>query len=252
MVKLDHLGAQIGESIEPFGEVWLSDAEAKLTARAPKDPKDNPFVEQQFRGVDAQGVEHAMPIVPLTLVESDRPVAERFVPSTAIVGESEDALAARQKDTADALAGSSTRDRTVPLAPAVQPAPSQAPAATAPAKAAGAPASSSEAAEHERASWVDPDPGWTPDPQRGSLQGGAAVGPSQTDDAKTGTATGAPPQKPVQTQAGQVAEETAAELPSGEETGAAETPAGQAPEGEFASHEEVGTPDAPAADVDED
>lgn len=250
VVKLDHLGAQVGESVEPFGEVWLTQAEAILTARAPKDPANNPFVEQIFQGEDAQGGRHPMPITPLTLSETENGTAsERFVPSSPPEGETSEQLAARKRETEAALAGPSERDRTIPLAPVVQPAPSSAAAATAPATSAAAPVSTSEAGEEEQKSWTDPPANWTPQPQKGSLGGGAApAGPVDDDDARDGTPQGAPPQAPVLQQVGQVPEETAATLPSGEETGAAETPAGQAPEGEYASHEEVGSPDAPAAD----
>lgn len=71
----------------------------------------------------------------------------------------------------------------------------------------------------------------------GSPQNGS---PTPSESAGTGEANGAPSE-----QGGQVAEEHAGVTQSGEETGAAETPVGKAPEGEFASHEEVGSPDAP-------
>ena len=75
---------------------------------------------------------------------------------------------------------------------------------------------------------------------------GAFIG--AIDNFKTGSPTAtvqqAPaPQPPVASSS--VEEEHAAHLESGEETGAAAVPTGQAPEGEYASHEEVGSPDAP-------
>lgn len=57
-----------------------------------------------------------------------------------------------------------------------------------------------------------------------------------------------PPGVRAAVEAARVAEEhAAASTPEFEETGAAVPPAGEAPQGEYAAHEEVGTPDAPAA-----
>ncbi len=294
VVKLDHLGAQVGFSIQPYGTVWLTDDEALLTARAPALAKDNPFEEQMFQGYDDKGVVHDMPLRPLILIENDReiPTGDRFVPG---VGAGPDlaAVEAGQADTATALAGTSDRPvATTPTTPVL--APSMA-AAVPPSHASpGAPSTSTppapEADVDVAESWVE-NPNATLTPQPGNLGGSNEPAPSasQADPATTGSPTGAPPQQPspqappqasapvaglessppsqpdvlTQPSSGQAAagseqsfaaeeapvitEETAATLPSGEETGAAETPVAEAPEGEFAVHEEVGSPDAPTA-----
>jgi hypothetical protein len=44
VVELDHLGRAMGASVEPGGSCFLTEEEQILTANAPKDDKDNPFV----------------------------------------------------------------------------------------------------------------------------------------------------------------------------------------------------------------
>lgn len=307
VVKLDHLGAQAGVSIAPYGTIWLTDNEALLTARAPALAKDNPFEEQMFQGYDSAGVVHDMPLRPLILIEDDReiPSGERFVPVGTEVGDA--AVAAAQADTATALASNS--DRAVATEAAVPVlAPSMA-AAVPPSHAMpGAPPTATPpgAEADVEKSWVEnPDRVGTPVP--GSLGGSNEPAPTAdpADPVTTGSPTGAPPQQPapqappqatapvaglegtpppaappqpdVPTQtvvpsesagtqqaagspseqsaaapasvvsAPSPAEETAAITPTGEETGAAATPVGEPPKGEFAAKEEVGSPDAPTA-----
>ena len=280
VVKLDHLGAQAGVSIPPYGTIWLTDNEALLTARAPAQAKDNPFEEQMFQGYDDKGVIHDMPLRPLILIEDDReiPSGERFVPP----GIASDAatVTAAQADTATALA--SNTDRATPSAPSTPVlAPSMA-AAVPPSHAIpGAPPTATPPAPEADQSWVDnPDRVATPVP--GSLGGSNEPAPAaaQGDPATTGSPTSAPPQQPVPQAPPQASapvqgledappaaqapsppesaaasapqtaappEETAAVTETGEETGAAATPAGEPPEGEYAATEEVGSPDAPTA-----
>jgi hypothetical protein len=77
VVTLDFSGKEGGVSMEPNGTIWLSDAEAILTSRAPRQPKDNPFEEQEFIGIDSNGARKMFKMRPLTLVSDD----SRYVPS---------------------------------------------------------------------------------------------------------------------------------------------------------------------------
>src|SRR5437763_614293 len=114
VVKLDHLGAERGHPVEPYGQVWLSDDEAILTARAPRDPKDNPFVEQTFQFYDEAGKIVSAPMRPLVLVKDARysPSDERFVPSAPVTDEGQ---AAAARDAQAAIAEGT--DRPVPDVP---------------------------------------------------------------------------------------------------------------------------------------
>lgn len=311
VVKLDHLGAQVGVSVPPFGTIWLTDNEAILTARAPADAKNNPFEEQMFAFEDQAGQRVQKAMRPLVLIADDRDVPgsqDRYVPSV----EDEEpppahvdiqALAAARTDTEAQLAR--TDERLVPIAP-VTPVLAQSSVAAVPPSHAMPIVDSSQPEEDTRESWVDV-PDRTLEPQPGSLGGAAAIPVDNTDPVQVGSPTGVQPQAPApqtvgsspapdvpaqrvvpsesagtQTAAGSpseqsgaseapfvpenlgdgldappstlmtpettgtaVAEETAATLPTGEETGAADTPTGAPVEGEFAAHEEVGSPDAP-------
>jgi hypothetical protein len=44
-VQIDHTGKAVGVSVEPGGSVFLSEDEQILTANAPRDDADNPFVK---------------------------------------------------------------------------------------------------------------------------------------------------------------------------------------------------------------
>lgn len=254
VVKLDHLGAQRGTPVAPGATVWLTDDEAVLTARAPADPKDNPFEEQNFMFQDDKGVQSEHPMRPLILVDEERysPSDERFVPGQ--YGEdmppAHDVnlhqVAAEQANTEAAL--SAGTERPVPTE-AGEPVGSP-PVAAVPGHLATAPPPEEHAEAAE--SWTE-NAERTEEPQPGSLSGShePAPGDDDADPVRDGSPTHAPPQRPapapVATSSVAVSdEETAAQTAAGEETGAAEQPAGAAPEGEFAKHEEVGTPDAPA------
>lgn len=62
-------------AVEPGGTVWLSEAEQELTAKAPKDAKDNPFEPQKvpIRDPDTGDVVDHKWITPLELHTEERP-----------------------------------------------------------------------------------------------------------------------------------------------------------------------------------
>jgi len=265
VVKIDHKGDPYGENVDPFGTVWLSDAEAALTARAPKRPEDNPFEEQIFIMQDSEtGRRQEVPMRPLTLEEDDG----RFVPDERYVPTQAQREAAAQSHrpvektpaTSDAAppappsTGSEAAQSVPPPAPPVAspsaavPSPrSERPAGASPAPEAGISGVGAPAGgEEEPQSWTEPPaaPGRV---LAGSLAGdNTPVGETPEESATYPPTAGqaqAAPQQPG-------AEEHAARVDPavGEETGAAKPPAQPAPEGEYARAEEVGSPDAPAAD----
>jgi hypothetical protein len=63
-------------AVEPHGTVWLSVAEQELTAKAPRDAKDNPFMPQQVPVIDPNTNEQVgtRTITPLTLNDEERPI----------------------------------------------------------------------------------------------------------------------------------------------------------------------------------
>lgn len=180
VVKLDHLGAQAGHSIPPFGTAYLSDEEAILTARAPAEAKDNPFEEQMFMFVGEGGahVEQAMRPLILLVDDSGEIKDERYVP----VGGSIDPakIVAEAARTDQALNAQS--DRTVPTEPQE---PTQVPGTPASAvdPAHAVPAIAARPAEQEVEeieeveSWVE-NPDRTPTPQQGSLGGANGDAPA--------------------------------------------------------------------------
>lgn len=62
-------------AVEPGGRVWLSDAEQELTAKAPKQASDNPFVPQRVPTIDPEtgDITGHRWITPLTENTEDRP-----------------------------------------------------------------------------------------------------------------------------------------------------------------------------------
>lgn len=271
VVVLDPQGKAVGISVEPQGTVWLSDEEAILTARAPRDPKDNPFEETTFMEIvpGGEAVERKLrPLVPITEARFV-PSEERYVPPGVGHSAAPDTAVAAANATGDepghatsggdpVAAASAAIATGVPVAgdaarfvPSMQSsAPEAQTADVVPAfpGAAAQPAGAAASAE----SWVEPPGGVTH--ARGELAGENAPDPEPAGAPPTPPA--APPPNPGQapndqTQvaaSGAETEEVAATAtPDGEETGAAVPPAGEPPEGEFAANEEVGTPDAPAA-----
>lgn len=85
VVQLDHKGEQQGVNVDPLGTIWLSDAEAILTARAPKRAEDNPFVAQTFIFIDSETQQRQEgQMTPLVLAgDGSRyvPANDRFVPA---------------------------------------------------------------------------------------------------------------------------------------------------------------------------
>lgn len=239
VVKLNHRGEEVGEAVEPFGSVWLSELEMVCTARAPKLPKDNPFEEQEFVffNSETQGQEvHKMR--PLTLARDDRtytPAEERYVPT---VGVPEGAVPAPRQEPSVPTATVAT-----PGAAAEPPPPPVPPVSPGPVMRQG----------------PEPPPGpqsWVQDPQApgqvlpGSLDGSNEPAP---DPARMPVeATGGPDERFVPSIVAQAAPQTPGEELAeavdpriGEETGQAKPPVQPPPEGEWAWAEEVGDPDAP-------
>jgi hypothetical protein len=277
VVKLDHLGAQVGANVVPYGTVWLSDDEAILTARAPALPKDNPFVEQPFMFVDGQGQHVEKPMRPLILIEDARysPSDERFVPGQ--IEEEPEAeavayavhlpsVAAAQEDVETALSGDG-EDRPVPTevsAPILVPSST---AAVPPSQARAVPVGDSAPAEPEedvKDSWVEVS-GRTEQPQPGVLRGSnePAPAPPEGDAAKDGSPQGPPPQQPVRQpvqppQATSTVEEHASQHGSpvasesagtGEANGGAIEQAGEEHAAHTASGEETGAAEMPVGEA---
>lgn len=71
-------GDEKSVAIEPGGTVWLSPAEQELTAKAPKDAKDNPFIEQRVPVLDPVTGEKidTRTITPLGRDDEERPIPE--------------------------------------------------------------------------------------------------------------------------------------------------------------------------------
>lgn len=71
-------GDEKAKAVAPGEIIHLSLAEQEITARAPRDAKDNPFIEQDIVVFDeATGENHTERITPLTPYEENRPVGVR-------------------------------------------------------------------------------------------------------------------------------------------------------------------------------
>lgn len=187
VVIIDAQGKPQGVSIEPHGRVWLSEAEKRLTAEAPRNDSHNPFVEQPFHFIDTDtGQRVTKHIAPLVAVSDARfvPSSNRYVPPN-VAGDAQTAT-----DAATAQAAATAEEPETPVRTDVE-----TPRATAERKI------------------VDDDE--SPLPPRRAAAAAAAAEETAGEE-----------------------EEAAAE----EETGAAVPPAGDPAEGEYAAHEEVGTP----------
>jgi hypothetical protein len=78
-------GDDRGISVGPDENVWLSEAEQRLTANAPRKAKDNPFIEQARQRMNPEtGELEDYTLTPLTPVEGERfvPADLRPIPST--------------------------------------------------------------------------------------------------------------------------------------------------------------------------
>jgi hypothetical protein len=262
-----HLGVTVitargddkGISVEPDGTVWLSEAEQRLTANAPRRPEDNPFIEQTLqRRSNETGELEEYTVTPLVAVSEDRFVPAEARPIPGDIPASRSAAAAQLAATAEEPTvptvvdqGAIGREAEVTsLGEDVQPGEVPPP----PARAAAAVAAADALAD------VPPTPADTPAPDEVDLSGLATPEPVQepvpeappapvepTPEPPAPEPTPEPQEAPVEPQT--PPEETAGQVDPavGEETGAATPPAGPAPEGEFAASEEVGTPVPPSA-----
>jgi hypothetical protein len=247
VIKLNHRGEEIGDAVEPYGTVWLSEDEMILTARAPRLPEDNPFAEWVLLRVNPETqAREEFKIRPLTLVSnSDRytPAEDRYVPT---VDAPQEAAPAQRQEAATApaiVAGP------ISSAPAAAPAPPPAPPVSEPPP--GPPLRGTPATPDDTRSWLA-----TPEAPGQVLSGhldGSNDVPDRPERAPEPTL--APAERFVPSVIGAQAapqtpgagEEFAALVDPeiGEETGRARPPVEDAPAGEYARAEEVGTPDAP-------
>lgn len=248
-----HLGVTVitargddkGISVEPDGTVWLSEAEQRLTANAPRRPEDNPFIEQTLtRRSNETGELEDYKVTPLVAVSEDRFVPAEARPIPGDIPASRSAAAAQLAATAEEPTvptvvdqGAIGRDAEVAsLGEDVQPGQVPPP----PARAAAAVAAADALSE------VPPTPPETGAPDDVDLSGLATPEePPAPEPAPEPQEAPVEPSAPVQTPPEETAEQVDPAV--GEETGAATPPAGPAPEGEFAASEEVGTPVPPSA-----
>lgn len=111
-VKIDGRGNRDSVPVEPGGTVWLTPEEIELTARAPRDAKNNPFIDQPYEVLDSNTGESIEAGSRPLLVPDDE---ERFVPA-AMAGSRDE-----NEETATTTAGS-TRARRPRKAPKATPA----------------------------------------------------------------------------------------------------------------------------------
>lgn len=193
VVLLDHKGEEYGDNVEPGGDIWLSDAEAILTARAPRRAEDNPFEERTYVLQNPEtGRREEHKFRPLTIVgDGERyvPTQDRYVPPQLNEAEGRvlSTAAAHGEEPGNVSHGSAvaeraaqveqqgTEDRTAPVRPV-----SQAPAADVP-PVPGPPSTGSP----------DPSQG-APPPPPAAPQAAAPVPPLRSDPA---TPTRATPQE---------------------------------------------------------
>src|SRR3954454_13954339 len=96
VVVLSPKGEEVGVSVPPDGYVFLSEDEQRLTAAAPRNPKDNPFVPQDFETIDpASGERKTIPSAPVTPTDArlSPPAAGRPTPADLAHGATGVALA---------------------------------------------------------------------------------------------------------------------------------------------------------------
>src|SRR4051794_18176475 len=223
VVVLSPKGEEVGVSIPPDGYVFLSEDEQRLTASAPRNPKDNPFIEQEFETIDsASGERKTIRFVPLVPTNDQRftPGVERPIPSDLANGATGVALAAHAATTGDKIVVEEAPGRRAddPAAAPVEP-----PRPPARAQAAAEAAQQREEAASEPEAPVEPpveDETAAAALEAGPLPGGVEVGRSQVNQD---------------------------EFTTGAETGAAVEPSGEAVAGSFGPGEEVGTPDSSSA-----
>lgn len=265
VLKLDHRGEEHGENVEPFGTVWLSHEEMVLTARAPRRPEDNPFEEWTLvrTNPETQATEEYR-VRPLTIVkDSDRyvPDGDRYVPTVDAPSDSAPAPTQTQarapEPVASPASSGSTATAAVPPAPAAV-APQGAPVPglrTAPTPAPRTEPPRTLSGEESGQSWT------APPEAPGQVLPGALGGENGDVPQEVATAAPDPTNAPTSDQrfvpsvvGAQAAPQTPGQFEEhaervdpnvGEETGAARPPVAPPAEGEYASREEVGSPDAP-------
>jgi hypothetical protein len=242
-------GDEKGIPVEPNGTVWLSEEEQILTANAPRLAKDNPFIEWTRTVLnDDTGQWEDQKYTPLVKVQEHRPVPANFRPIPADISD-----AAATREAAASASGDTPTVATVVEAGAIErhaevsnmgegTKPHDPPPV--PRRAAMAAAMS----EEDDTSDLTPPPDPLPDPTPpGATPDAAPAAEAQADAADAQQEAAAAQEEAAAAQAA-AAEETAAKVDpqKGEETGSAVPPNAEAPEGEYAQHEEVGTPEAPA------
>lgn len=208
-VQISVKGEELGVAIEPDGTVWLSEPEQILTANAPRRAEDNPFIPQSRRRVDPlTGEAEDVEVTPLVIINEGR-----FVPAN------------ERPIPSDLANGAAAQIAATGPEPVVL-------------------VSADPTAETREAEVLAQGdaarPNVPPPPPRRAAAAAAAASAPETASTE---------EPPVTPETPAPAEETAAQSPGpqAEETGAANLPTGDAPQGEFAAKEEVGTPDAPSA-----
>lgn len=216
VVTIGPKGDDRGTSVAPGDLIWLSEAEQILTANAPRKAEDNPFIEQTLTfGVDEEGAPVTRTITPLTPVSENRyvPAGDRPIPAQGM---------------------QTPPDLSTPAPEASQPAAEE------------TDIDPDAIAKREAAIVAAKAAGQRPEPIPVPARAAAAV--EAANQAKV-EAQPTPPDAPPAALS-EVPEEHAAveRVPEEQaETGAAVKPSEDAPEGEYAAQEEVGTPVAPAA-----
>lgn len=228
VVLLDSRGVERGASVEPDGFIWLSEAEQILTANAPRQPQDNPFIEHAVERINPESGEvETVTYTPLTPSSDERwvPASERHVPGVA--GSAQANLAATGPEPVMPLDPTLADNPIVRERQIVAAGPDAAPNQVPPPRALAA----AEAAKQASARLQSEDTPEEPpsEPQEPPSAPEPTPEPPPTPEA--------PEEAPVQPE-----DETAVKVDPavGEETaGAPEQPV----EGEYGKAEEVGTPD---------
>lgn len=211
VVTLDHLGQELGVSVPPGQTIWLSKAEAILTARAPQRPEDNPFEEREFRAIN---------------METGRPVIQKIRPIT-LVSEASQSMYGSNRYVPGVTDGDNTEKPTIDNTATEREAASQVTAAAA-----------ARAAAIEQEALLDGS--WTSPEAPGEVLPGSLGGSDEPAHAAPLAGSPAPPpQQPVNPPVthAEPAEETAA---LGDETGSLTNGHAEV-EGEYGQAEEVGT-----------
>lgn len=230
VVVIGPRGDDRGAAVEPNGTVWLSEAEQRLTANAPRNSKDNPFIEQTLQRVNPENGElEDWTVVPLTMISEERyvPADARPIPATmsdhhALHSAAE---AARGDEPTTVTDGRPTVESTT-----------------------AAVMDREQERPTEPEEMVPEAP--QPDPPAPPVQEAPVTPTEPTPEPPVLTPQGPPP--PVAPQSPTPPEETAKVDPQvGEETGQATPPQPPPSQGEYQAGEEVGTPVEPQPPTDD-